>query len=73
VAAAVESLIAGQPQVRLVDEGRGLERLAGGFGLHPCGGELPQLVVHERQQVGRGPVVAGRGSIEEAAHIGHGG
>jgi hypothetical protein len=54
-----------------VDEGRGLKRLAGGFGRHPCGGELPQLVVHEQQQVGRGPAVAGRGSIEEAGHLGH--
>jgi hypothetical protein len=66
-------LIADQPQVRLVDEGRGLERLAGGFGRHPRGGELAQLVVHERQQVGLGPAVAGRGRIEAAGHIGHDG
>jgi len=56
-----------------VDEGRGLERLAGGFGRHPCDGELAQLVVHERQQVGGGPAVASRGSIEEAGHLGHDG
>jgi hypothetical protein len=68
---AAEPLIADQAQVRLVDEGGGLERLAGGFGRHPCGGSSPPLVVHERQQVGGGPTVAGRGSIEEARHIGH--
>ena len=53
-----------------MDQGGGLQRLVGGFGRHPCGGELPQLVVHERQQVGRGLAVAGRG-VEEAHHVGH--
>jgi hypothetical protein len=70
---AVELLVADQAEASLVDEGRGLQRLAGGFGRHPCGGELAQLVVHERQQIGRGPAVAGCGSIEEAGHIGHDG
>jgi hypothetical protein len=71
VPATVEVLIPDQPQVRLVDEGGGVEGLAGGFGGHACGGELPQLVVDERQEVG-GLSVAGRGSIKEAGHIGHG-
>ena len=45
----VELLVADQPQVRLVDEGGGDEGVAGGFGGHARGGQLPQLVVHERQ------------------------
>ena len=73
VPAALEPLVADQPQVRLVDEGRGLKRLPGRFGRHPRGGELPQLVVHERQQVGRGPAVAGRRRIEETGHSKHNG
>jgi hypothetical protein len=32
-----------------------------------------KLVVHERQEVSRGPTVAGRGSIEQAGHLGHDG
>ena len=46
-------------------------RLVGGFGGQARGGELPQLVVHERQQVGSSLAVATRGGIEEAGHIGH--
>ena len=60
-----------QPQVRLVDQGGGVEGVPGVFGGHPRGGELPQLVVDERQQVGRRLAVAGRGGVEEAGHIGH--
>ena len=66
-------MIADQPQVRFVDQGGGVEGVAGCFGGHARGGELPQFVVHKRQQVGRGPAVASRGRIEEAGHIGHDG
>jgi hypothetical protein len=54
-----------------VDQGGGVEGVAGGSGGHSRGGELPQLVVCVRQQVGRGPAVAGRGRIKEAGHLGH--
>ena len=37
-----------------MDQGGGLERLAGLLVGQPRGGELPQLVVDERQQLGRG-------------------
>ena len=40
-----------QPQVRLVDQRRGVEGVAGPLGGHPGGGELAQLVVHEREEV----------------------
>ena len=62
---------ADEPQVRLVDQGGGVEGVAGGFGGHARGGELPQLVVDEREQVGGGLAVAGRGGVEEAGHVGH--
>ena len=46
-----------QPQVRLVDQGRRLQRLPGLFMGQALGGELAQLVVHQRQQLfGRGGV-----------------
>ena len=64
-------LVADQPQVRLVDQGGGVEGVAGGLGRHARGGERPQFVVDERQEVGGGLAVAGRGSIEKASHIGH--
>ena len=37
----------------------------------PRGGQLAQLVVDEREQVGGGPAVAGRGGVEEAGDVGH--
>ncbi len=32
---------------------------------------LPKLVVHEREQVGGGLAVAGRGGVQEVGHVGH--
>ena len=40
-----------QPQVRLVDQGRGLERLAGLLLGQLLGGQLAQLVVDQRQEL----------------------
>ena len=64
---------ADQAQVRLVDQGGGVERVAGRLGGHARGGELAQLVVDERQQLGGGLAVARLGGVEEASHVGHGG
>jgi hypothetical protein len=46
VPAAVEVLVANEPQVRLVDQGGCVEGVAGGFGRHVRGGELPQFVMY---------------------------
>jgi hypothetical protein len=43
-----------QAQVGFVDEGRGLQRLAGILLRHADCGEVPQLVVNERQELFRG-------------------
>ena len=54
VAAAVPApgrLVADQPEVGLVDQGRGLERLARLLLRQPLGGELAQLVVDQRQEL----------------------
>ena len=48
VAAAVELLISDQPQVGFVNQRGGVEGVAGGFGGHARGGELPELIVDER-------------------------
>lgn len=69
--AAIELLVADQPEVRLMDEGRGLNRLIRGFVRHPCGRELSQLVVDERKQFGGRLAVAGRSSVEKSGRIGH--
>ncbi len=47
-----------QPQIGLVDQGRGLERLARLLVREPQGCQLPQLVVDQRQQLLGGPRVA---------------
>jgi hypothetical protein len=45
--------------------------VAGGFRGHARGGELAQLVIDERQEVGRSLAVAASGSIQEVGHIRH--
>ena len=54
VSAAVELPIPDQLQVGFVNEGGGIEGAAGGFGRHARGGEIPQFVLDEREQL-RGP------------------
>ena len=57
VAAAVPAGCVGradQPEVGLVDEGGRLEGVAGGLPVEPGGGEVPELVVDEREQFGGG-------------------
>jgi hypothetical protein len=43
----LERLVPDEPQVRLANQGGGVEGVPGGLGRHPRGGELPQFVVHE--------------------------
>jgi hypothetical protein len=48
-----------------VNQGGGLQRVvAARLGRHSRGGELAQLVVNERQDVGRRPAVARAGGVE---------
>ena len=61
-----------QPQVRLVDEGRGLERLAGLLLRQALGRQLAQLVVDERQQLLGGVWVALVDGGQDARNITHG-
>ena len=68
---AVEVLVPDQPQVSLMNQGGGVEGVPGSLRGHPRGRELPQLVVDEREQVGRRLAVAGRGGVEEASDLGH--
>ena len=64
-------LAADQTQVRLMDQRGGLKRLAGCLGGHPSGGEFPQFVVNEWEEVGGRFWVSTRGRVEQAGHIGH--
>jgi hypothetical protein len=60
-----------EPKVRFVNEGGRLQGLIGGLARHPSGGELAQLVVYEREQVGGGLAVTGRRGVQESRHVGH--
>ena len=62
---------ADEPEVRLVDQGGGLERLAGLLLGQPLGGELAQLVVDQRQELLGGLGVALLDGREDAGHVGH--
>ncbi len=56
--------------VRLVHERGGLERVAGMLGVHPLLGEGAELLVDEREQLGRGLGIAGSGGVEQVGHVG---
>src|SRR5262249_29689587 len=71
VSAAVEALVADQPQVRFVNQRGGLEGLAGLLLGHPRRRELPRLVVDELQQLRGGLAVTGLCGLEQAGHVGH--
>ena len=60
-----------QPQVRLVDQGRGLERLAGLLLRQPLGGQLAELVVDQRQELLGGLGVAVLDGREDARDVVH--
>ena len=61
-----------QPQVGLVDQGRGLEGLPGLLAGQPLGGQLAQLVVDQRQELLGRLGVALLDRREDAGHVAHG-
>jgi len=62
---------AGEAEPSFVDEGGGLEGLAGGFGRHFAGGHLPEFGVDEGEQLLGGHGVAGFDVAEDAGDVGH--
>jgi hypothetical protein len=71
VPAAIELLVAHQPQIGFADQGGGVEGVAGGFRGHARGRELAQLVVDEGEQVGGRLAVTGGRGVQESRHVGH--
>ena len=65
------TILVHQPQVGLMDQGRGLQRLPGRLLGHPLGGELAQLVVDERQELLRGVRVALLDGAQDSSDFGH--
>jgi hypothetical protein len=71
VPAAVELLFPDQLQLGFVNEGGGIEGVAGGFGRHARGGELLQFVLDEREQL-RGTLTASfRNGFDRTSDIRH--
>jgi hypothetical protein len=67
VAAAVPVIpgtLADESQVRFVNEGGGLESLPRHLAGQVAGRQLAELVVDEREQLGGGRGVTGRGGVE---------
>src|SRR5262249_51781953 len=60
-----------QPQVGLVDQRGGLERLAGPLPGQPLGRQFAQLVVDQRQELPGGGGVAAFGGVQDAGDVGH--
>ena len=71
VAAVVEVLVADETQVRLVDQGGGVQGVPGILRGHPRGSELPQLVVDQRQQLLGRLAVALLDGREDAGDVVH--
>jgi len=63
---------ADEAEVGIVDEGGGLERLARRLVGQALGGELPQLVVDERQELAGGAGVAMREGVQDLRDLVHG-
>src|SRR5262249_13534561 len=63
---------ADETQVRLVNQGGGVEAVAGRLGGQARSGELAQLVVDERQEIRRGLAIAPGGGFEQSGDGGHG-
>ena len=66
------SSVADEPEVRLVDQGGGLEGLPGLLLGQPLGRELAELVVDQRQELLGRLGVALLDGREDAGHVAHG-
>src|SRR5262245_27003802 len=64
--------LAGEPQVGLVDQVGRLEGVARALAGQAVGGQPPQFVVDEREEVGGGLAVTGRGGLEQLSQLRHG-
>ena len=65
------SAVADQAEIGLVHQRRGVEGVARVLRRHPRGGELPQLLINEREEFGRGTAVARGRGVEDPGHLGH--
>jgi hypothetical protein len=63
---------ADQPELRFVDQGGRLEGVAGRFGCQSGGGELAQLVVDEREELGDGVALPASHARQDTRHLAHG-
>jgi hypothetical protein len=60
-----------EAQVRLMDQGGRLESVARPIGGQPGGGQFPQLVIDEGQEIRGGPAVLTAGGFQQAGDVGH--
>jgi hypothetical protein len=60
-----------EPEIRLVDEGGGLERMPGLFLRQLQGGQLAQFVVHERQELLGGLGIALLDGRQDSGYVAH--
>jgi hypothetical protein len=63
--------LADQPDVRFVDQGRGLERLAGRLVGQLQSRQFAQLVVDQRQQLAGRVGLAPRGGVQDLGDVAH--
>lgn len=68
---AVEVPVADQPEVGFMHQRGGIEGVARLLRRHPRSGELPQLLINEREEFGGGAAVARRTGVENLCHFRH--
>ena len=64
-------IAADQPQVGLVHQGRGVERLAGRFAGQPTARPAAQLVIDQRQELAGGLRLAPPQGVEDGGDVAH--
>ncbi len=67
----VELLITNKSKIRLMNQGGGIERVTGFFMGHLRRRQLPQLVLHKRQQLGCRLAIASLSRFEKFCDVGH--
>jgi hypothetical protein len=63
-------LAADEPEVRLVDEGGGLEGLPGAFFGELGGGEVAEFLIHQGQEIPGGLAIATLDGLEKPGDVG---
>ena len=67
----LDLILIDQPHVRLMHQGSGVQGMIWPLVNHFHGGQFPQLVIHQRQQLTRRGLIAGLDLLENLCDVAH--